>query len=109
MVAGWVAEEEFAPVGLIRVRTESSIWLLGPGKYQHLPREEQPRAAPPLRRTAPRRLRVARHAALLVDTYGDGRRALRILPIAGPPEGHGVVSGLIVEVSGEWESLAAVE
>jgi hypothetical protein len=42
-------------------------------------------------------------------TYPDGRQALRILPIAGPPEGLGVVSGLIVEISGDWEALTAAE
>lgn len=100
VIAGWVAEEAFEPVGVVRVRTESSIWLLTPGCYQRLPKEEQPRPAPA---STYQRLEDAvwhdmRRCWWV--TYGDGRRALRILPAAGPPDGLGVISGLIVEVSG---------
>lgn len=100
MVAGWVAEEEFQPVGVVRVRTESSIWLLAPGRYQRLPKEEQPRSTPAstFRRLDDAVWHDMRRSWWL--TYADGRRALRILPVAGPSEGLGVVSGLIVEVSG---------
>jgi hypothetical protein len=109
VVSGWVREEEFAPVGLVRVRTESSIWLIGPSKYHRLPQEERPRATPP---SDERRLDDAVWHGMRRCwwiTYPDGRQALRILPIAGPPEGLGVVSGLIVEISGDWEALTAAE
>lgn len=109
MVAGWVHEEEFAPVGLVRVRTESSIWLVDRAQYQRLPLEEQPRDAPPsdLRRLDDAVWHGMRRCWWV--TYPDDRRALRILPVTGPVDGVGVVSGLIVEVSGEWESLVADE
>lgn len=109
MVAGWVAETEFAPVGLVRVGTESSIWLVSPDKYQRLPHEEQPRAAPPsdLRRLDDAVWHGMRRCWWV--TYPDDRRALRILPVVGPADGLGVVSGIIVEVSGDWEALTAAE
>lgn len=108
MVAGWVAEEEFEPVGVVRVHTESSIWLLTPGRCQRLPREERPGVTPA---STYRRLDDAKWHEMRRCwwvTYADGRRSLRILPAAGPPEGLGVVSGLIVEVGGADVPTVAV-
>jgi hypothetical protein len=106
VVAGWVAEEEFSPLGVVRVQTERSIWLLTADHYQRLPREERPR---PREVAIEGRLDDAMWHGLRQCwwvTYADGRVALRILPASGPVDGVGVVTGLIEDIEGAWESLA---
>jgi len=109
VVAGWVAEEEFAPLGLVRVQTERSIWLLLPDRYQRLPREERPR---PREVAIEGRLDDAMWHGLCRCwwvTYADGRRAVRILPVSGPQDGVGVITGPIESVAGEWEDLTPAD
>jgi hypothetical protein len=109
VVAGWIAEEEFEPLGLVRVQTERSIWLLMPNCYQRLPRVERPR---PREVSIEGRLDDATWHGLRRCwwvTYADGHRAIRILPASGPAEGVGVVSGVIEDIDGAWESLVDVQ
>ncbi len=109
MVAGWVAEVEFTPFGLVRVQTERSIWLLMPDRYQRLPREERPR---PKEVAIEGRLDDAtwhRLRRCWWVTYADGHRAVRILPVSGPPDGIGVITRPIEGVAGEWEELTAAD
>ncbi len=109
MVAGWVEQHEFRPLGVVRVVTGSSNWLLTPDRYQRLPREEQPR--PPVGsidgRLDDARWRGMRRCWWVV--YADGARAVRILPTIGPPDGVGVGTGtgIIESVDGEWGEVPA--
>lgn len=107
MVAPWVEQHEFRPLGVVRVITGSSNWLLTPDGYQRLPREERPR--PPVGsidgRLADARWHGMRHCWWVV--YVDGARAVRILPRTGPPNGVGVVTGIIEHVDGDWVELPA--
>jgi hypothetical protein len=107
MVAGWVGQREFKPLGVVRVVTGSSNWLLTPDRYQRLPREERPR--PPVG-SIDGRLDDARWHGMRRCwwvAYADGARAVRILPTIGPPDGVGVVTGIIATVDGEWVEVAA--
>lgn len=107
MVAGWVAQHEFRPLGVVRVVTGSSNWLLTADGYQRLPREEQPR---PQVGSIDGRLGDARWHGMQRCwwvVYADGARAVRILPTIGPPDGVGVVTGIIESVDGEWVELPA--
>lgn len=96
------ADVEFVPIGLVRVTTESSIWLVTEGCYRRMPRTERVRR---LTITQSRRLTDLvehpwRRCWWRTDIAGDQR--LRILPVAGDPDGVGVVSGVIVDVRGSW-------
>lgn len=46
MQVGSFKDEEFQPLGIVRVTTESSIWFVTADSYQRLPRQEQPRPQP---------------------------------------------------------------
>ena len=101
MVAGF-EDEEFEPVGTMRVTTESSIWFVMPNRYQRMPLEERPRAP------------VVSVEGRLADgewhrlrrcwwrVHADGERQLRLLPEARPVDGIGVVTGVVVAVKGRW-------
>lgn len=109
MVAGWIAEEEFCPLGVVRVQTERSVWLLTQDRYQRLPREERPR---PREVAIEGRLDDATWHGMRRCwwvTYADGHRAVRILPVSGPAEGIGVISGPIEWVDGESDVLTAAQ
>jgi len=74
------------------------------GRYQRLPsRGRRDRLRPP--RTGGSTTRCGKTCVAAGGSpYADGQRprALRVLPVAGPPDGLGVVSGLIVEVAGAF-------
>ena len=95
-------DEEIEPVGMLRVETENSIWFVTSERYQRLPREERRRPA----------VRSIEHRLADGDWHGlrrcwwrihhDGARQMRLLPDVGPADGVGVITGLIVAVTGEW-------
>lgn len=106
MHTGRFTEEEIQPLGVLRIETESSIWFVTAERYQRLPREEQPRPA-----TCSLDGRLADG-----DWHGlrrcwwrihdDGERQLRLLPGVGPADGAGVVTGVVLGVTGEWVPVA---
>lgn len=95
-------DEEIEPVGLLRVETEKSIWLVTSERYQRLPRDERPRLPEVC---IEGRLADAKWHGLRRcwwREHSDGERQLRLLPTVGPETGVGVVSGVVVSVQGEW-------
>ena len=95
-------DEDIEPVGVLRVETENSIWFVTPERYQRLPREERPR---PDVRSIEHRLADGKWHRLRRcwwRVHDDGDRQLRILPEMGPADGHGIVTGIVLEVSGRW-------
>jgi hypothetical protein len=102
MAAAWFDDEEFEPIGMMRITTESSIWLVTAVRYQRLPREERPR--PPVRSIDGRLADNEWHdfRQCWWRLHSDGRRQLRLLPQVGPIDGVGVVSGIVEVVEGEW-------
>ena len=94
-------DEEFEPVGIVRVTTESSIWFVTANGYQRLPREERPR--PPVTSIDGRLADGEWHRLRRCwwRLHADGERQLRLLPEAGPIDGGGVLSGVVVAVKGK--------
>lgn len=109
MRAGWFEDEEFEPLGIVRVTTESSIWLLTPERYLRLPRQERPR--PPVVSIESRLADGTWHGLRRCwwRIHADGVRQLRLLPEVGPADGVGVVTGVIVAVKGRWVSTATAD
>ena len=107
MEAAWFEDEEFEPVGIVRVETERSVWLVTGDGYQRLPRQERPR--PPVVSIDGRLADGTWHGLRRCwwRTHVDGELRLRLLPKAGPADGAGVVSGPIVAVKGTWELTEA--
>lgn len=102
MGAGRFTEEEIHPLGVLRIETESSIWFVTAERYQRLPREEQPR---PATRSIDGRLADGGWHGLRRcwwRFHDDGERQLRLLPEVGPADGVGVVTGVVLDVTGEW-------
>ncbi len=106
MEAGSFEDEEFQPVGIVRVVTESSIWFVTADRYQRLPREGRPRPQPFSieRRLADGEWHGLRRCWWRV--HDDGERQMRLLPVVGPVDGVGVVTGIIVAVKGIWAPAA---
>lgn len=104
MQAEWFEEEQFEPIGIVRVTTESSIWLVTPERYQRLPREERPR--PPVVSIEGRLADGEWHGLRRCwwRVHADGERQMRLLPEVGPANGVGVVTGVIIAVKGRWAS-----
>jgi hypothetical protein len=95
-------DEEIEPVGVLRVETENSIWFVTSERYQRLPREERPRRS---QLSIARRLDDGRWHGLRRcwwRVHRDGDRQLRLLPDVGPAGGHGIVTGVVLTVSGSW-------
>jgi len=90
MGAEWFEEEEFEPVGIVRVETERSIWLVAPERYQRLPLEERPR--PPVVSIQGRLADGSWHGLRRCwwRIRADGERRLRVLPTAGSADGVGM-------------------
>ena len=81
---GSFEDEEFEPVGVVRVETESSIWFVTVARYQRLPREERPR---PQRFSIEGRLADGEWHGLRRcwwRVHDDGDRQMRLLPEVGP-------------------------
>jgi len=100
-------DEEIEPVGVLRVETESSIWFVTPERYQRLPREERPR---PEVRSIEHRLADGEWHRLRRcwwRVHHDGARQMRLLPEVGPADGVGVITGVIVAVTGRWTTMAS--
>lgn len=100
-------DEEIEPVGMLRVETESSIWFVTPERYQRLPREERPR---PEVRSIEHRLADGEWHRLRRcwwRVHHDGSRHVRLLPEVGPADGVGVVTGVVVAVTGSWTAVAS--
>ena len=100
-------DEEIEPVGVLRVETENSIWFVAPERYQRLPREERPR---PEIRSIERRLADGEWHLLRRcwwRVHHDGARQMRLLPEVGPADGVGVITGVIVAVTGSWTAAAS--
>lgn len=100
-------DEEIEPVGMLRVETESSIWFVTPERYQRLPREERPR---PQVRSIEHRLADGEWHRLRRcwwRVHHDGSRQMRLLPEVGPADGVGVVTGVVVAVTGSWTGVAS--
>lgn len=99
-------DEEICPVGVLRVETESSIWFVTSEQYQRLPREERPR--PEVRSIEHRLADGAWHRLRRRwwRVHDDGARQMRLLPEVGPADGAGVVTGVIVAVTGTWTAVA---
>jgi hypothetical protein len=95
-------DEEFEPVGTMRVRTESSIWFVTTDRYQRMPLEERPR--PPVVSVEGRLADGEWHSLRRCwwRVHADGERQLRLLPEAGPVDGIGVLTGVVVVVKGRW-------
>lgn len=106
MATDWFEEEEFEPIGILCVTTERSVWFVTADRYQRMPRNEQPR--PPVEsiesRLADGQWHGLRRSWWWVHPNGD--RQMRLLPTAGPPDGVGVVSSVIVAVKGTWMPVA---
>jgi len=100
--AGWVEACEFTPLSIVRVVTENSNWLLTADRYQRLPRTEQPRPAVDSieGRLDDAHWHEMRRCWWVV--YADGAAAVRILPVVGPSDGVGIVTGPIERIEGEW-------
>jgi hypothetical protein len=106
MGTGRFAEEEIQPLGVLRIETESSIWFVTDERYQRLPRQEQPR---PATRSVDGRLADGDWHGLQRcwwRIHADGERQLRLLPKVGPADGVGVVTGVVLGVTGEWVPVA---
>ena len=103
---GSFEDEEFEPLGVVRVTTESSIWFVTAERYQRLPREERPR--PRLHSIENRLADGTWHGLRRCwwRVHDDGDRQMRILPEAGAADGIGIVTGVIVEVKGSWSPSA---
>lgn len=100
-------DEEIEPVGVLRVETENSIWFVTPDRYQRLPREERPRREV---RSIEQRLADGKWHRLRRcwwRVHDDGVRQMRLLPEAGPADGVGVVTGVIVAVAGCWTTVVS--
>lgn len=87
------------------VTTESSVWLVDASTYVRLPLAERQSA-----RSDPSpwgRLRdgtrFEHRRAFWVRERSTGDLRLRILPCAGPKDGHGIVTGRVTKVSGVGE------
>jgi hypothetical protein len=106
MGAGRFTEEEIHPLGVLRIETESSIWLVTAERYQRLPRDEQPR--PATHSVDGRLADGAWHGFRRCwgRIHHDGERQLRLLPDVGPADGVGVVTGVVLAVGGEWVPAA---
>ena len=98
-------DEEIEPIGMLRVETENSIWFVTSERYQRLPREERPR--PAVRsiegRLADREWHGLRRCWW--RAHHDGERQMRLLPEVGRADGVGVITGVIVAVSGSWTAV----
>jgi hypothetical protein len=91
--ADWIEARKFTPLSIVRVVTENSNWLLTGDRYQRLPRAEQPR---PAVESIDGRLDDAHWHEMQRCwwvVFADGAAAVRILPMAGPPDGVGIVTG----------------
>ena len=100
-------DEEIEPIGMLRVETESSIWFVTAERYQRLPREERPR---PAVRSIERRLADGEWHRLRRcwwRVHHDGARQMRLLSEVGPADGVGVITGVIVAVSGSWTAVVS--
>ena len=100
-------DEGIEPVGVLRVDTENSIWFVTPERYQRLPREERPR---PEVRSIEHRLADGKWHRLRRcwwRVHDDGVRQMRLLPEAGPADGVGVLTGVIVAVTGSWTTVVS--
>jgi hypothetical protein len=106
MDSGRFIEEEIHPGGVLRVETESSIWFVTAERYQRLPRQEQPR--PPTRSVDGRLADGDWHGLRRCwwRIHDDGERQMRLLPDVGPADGVGVVTGVVLAVTGEWAPAA---
>lgn len=97
---------DFVPVGVVRVFTRSSIWVVVPGRYLRMPRVEAPR--PPIKEQIEGRLEDGRwHGFRRAwwERYGPGLQCLWLLPVVGPVDGKGVHSGEIERIEGEWTAV----
>ena len=102
MFACWLEARQFTPLSIVRVVTANSNWWLTADRYQRLPRSEQPR---PAVASIDGRLNDAKWHEMRRCwwvVYADGAAAVRILPMAGPPDGLGIVTGAIERIEGEW-------
>jgi hypothetical protein len=99
--ANWIEARKFTPLSIVRVVTENSNWLLTADRYQRLPRAEQPR---PAVESIDGRLDDAHWHEMKRCWWvvpADGAATVRILPMAGPPDGVGIVTGAIERID-EW-------
>lgn len=97
-----VHDDEFEPIGMLRVTTASSIWFVTRDRYQRIPRKERPR---PTQRSVEGRLVDGQWHELRRcwwRVHPDGARLLRLLPETGPSDGEGLISGLVLDVRGDW-------
>lgn len=89
-----------APVAVIT--TESSVWLLDCATYTRVARGERPDSArshlSPWRRLDDGRRHTYRGAWWVRDEQGNLQ--VRILPVSGPPDGVGIITGVVVSVRG---------
>jgi hypothetical protein len=99
--------DTFAPLSLTRVVTENSVWLLQPdvfgsgGKYMRMPRDEGPRWATysPWDRLTDGAWLDYEYARWTCSGLNPGEFRLNIKPVAGPPNGYGIATGVVCEVS----------
>lgn len=87
-------------MGALRVETESSIWFVTAERYQRRPREERPR--PAVRSIEDRLVDGECHGLRRCwwRVHHDGDRQMRLLREVGPADGVGVLTGVIVAVTG---------
>ena len=98
--------DAFTPLTLTRVVTESSVWLLlpeisgGGGKYLRMPRDEAPRyrTHSPWDRLEDGEWLEYEYARWTSRGLHPGEFRLNIKPVAGPPNGYGIVTGKVCEV-----------
>ena len=95
-------DDEFDPIGMLRVTTASSIWFVTRDRYQRIPRVERPR--PPQQSVEDRLVDGQWHGLRqsFWRVHPDGARQMRLLPQAGPADGEGLISGLVLDVVGDW-------
>lgn len=90
------------PAPVATITTESSVWLLDCATYTRVPRAERPDDArshlSPWRRLDDGRRHPHRGAWWVRDEQGNLRA--RILPVSGPPDGMGIITGVVVSVRG---------
>lgn len=98
-----LGEVDPAPVAVII--TESSVWLVDAATYTRTPKGEAP--DPTRSHLSPwNRLDDGErhaHRGAWWDRDREGNLRLRILPVSGPPDGVGIVTGVVVSVTGVSE------
>lgn len=102
-LGGFLLLGEVRPDPVAVVTTERSVWLVDATAYTRLPKEEGP-VEGRSHLSDWDRLRDGRRLPLREATWAvevsSGTLRMRILPLAGPPDGAGVVTGVVVQAIG---------